>query len=369
MWAFLLSVVSVVAVAAGAGLRVATRPTVEHIEISAISAWNEGGVRQAELLARDALGRSEHAERAREVLMQVAQHDARPLLSVAALLSVPPDASHVAESRYRAGEIAYLNGFGAIAERACWECLEYEPLFAPAYDRLLGLAVIRLDAERVRELLHERAKRLPPSLKTIQLLFSAETLDRNAKTMEPKLRKFVYADPDDEASRVGLARCLNVIERSREACELLKQRPLSPVARVALAQAKLAQGHIAEALDLLPENSPQRQAGEYWSTVGALALAENRVDDAVHALSRAVELRPLNRQIRARFCEALRKQGDQRRLAKEGPALRIVQELYTVTNNPSNEWDAEMLDALLARCEAIEATEYVERLQAFRSRR
>lgn len=360
---------SIVAIGVGVCLRLATRPSVEQLEIDATLAWNNGSVFEAEELAREALGRSSEAARARQVLSQVAEHDSNPLLAVAALLSVPKEDSQAAESCYLAAEIAYQNDFATMAEQACLKSLECDPNYALAYERLLGLAVARLESERVRELLMRRAHRLSNTKETIRLLLTAESLDNEASKFEPMLRQFLNADPNDQASRVALAHGLNALQRHQEAVQVIEPVAHMPEARVVLAKAKWSEGNFAEALALMPDEPPQQRVGDYWALMGSIALSEGRIDDAVRSLARSVKLRPLNREIRARYCEVLRLEGnDSSLIASEASGLKIVQEIESMARDPAVDWNGETIDELMKLCASLEAAEYLAHLREFRSR-
>ena len=117
----------------------------------------------------------------------------------------------------------------------------------------------------------------------------------------------------------------------------------------------------------LPTVPPAGAEGEYWFLTGVVASAEGRDDDAVEALARAVELRPLNREIRAQYCETLRTHGDQEDNEDQAAALRAIQEIELLAKNPGSRWDAAMLDGLIERCRIAGTTAYVVQLQHYQS--
>ncbi|MHC4880080.1 MAG: hypothetical protein ACYTGL_26825, partial [Planctomycetota bacterium] len=240
------------AAAIGAVLRVATAPSAGELETQAVEAWRFGEVTQAEALARRALRASPLNRQAREVLHLVAAHDADVLLKVAITSSTPLDWPEAVASRFEAGNIAFEHGFAAVAERQWLDVLNLAQGHTGAYGRLLALAGLRMDASRLFELLKQRSASLPPSLETIRLMLTAESLDQETQNLRSILQGYVAQDANDVLSRVGLAKCLIVDGQPELALQLLKSAGTEDRGRLVRAHAHLLLGENEKAKAELP---------------------------------------------------------------------------------------------------------------------
>lgn len=359
------SLLVIAALLGGVFLRLGTRPSVEEIEFEATQAWNVGDVPRAESLARQALGRSRTSERARLVLSQVAAHDARPLLNVSLLLDIPAELPQAAESRFRAGDIAFQNDYASLAERAWKDVIELDPHHPQTFDRLTALAGIRMDREYLIDLLFLRAEHLPQTRESIRLLMVAESLDAEALSVLETIQRYLKNDKNDIASRIAIARCLNTLGRSEEAFAYLEPSYLTPAAKLVLAHNQFSLGKIDESLRTLPKSPPDHAKGEYWLLTGLIAVEEQRTGDAVAALKQAVTLRPLNREIRSRYCEALKLHGDLDNNRHHVKALRTLQEIEMIAKNPKTRWNRKLIEDLIEQSESVQATDYIPLLKQY----
>lgn len=355
---------SIIAIVCGYVLQTWLRPSVEELTIQATLAWNAGEIRQAEKLARSALARSGDGSSARDVLIQVAAHDANPMLHVAVLLSVPEDSSTGPQSRYEAGEVAFRAGYAAVAER-CWrDSQRLLPGFAAAHDRLIMLAGIRLDPASLSKILMEKAITFPLQKESIRLLVGAESIALEAASMEGSLRRFVHKDPSDLDSRIALARCLNELDRSTEAERLLEESEQTPATQILLVQTRFLLRQ-PDAFSELPNAPPVGFEGDYWLLRGIEASRNNQADHAVDCLAKAVMQRPLNRQIRSQYCEVLRLAGNVEENQKQSDHLRVLQELEQTAKNPSTTWNAETVRKLAEQCREVGANSIAELLSKY----
>lgn len=356
---------SAAALLVGVGLRLATRPSVDELESLAVASWNRGEVTQAEQMARRALGRSANSAAGRAVLLQVAAHEGQPLLHVAALLSVPANAPDAASARFQAGEVALDAGYAAIAEHAWEEALRLEPGHQPAHSRLVTLAGMRLDREAIARRLRDRAAHCPLTAESMQLLVGAEFLNLQPAALEPTLRSFVEHDPTDAASAIGLCRCLLRLDRAAESRQILENVPPSSARQLLWAHAALVDGDVEAARSALANGAPQSTSGDYWQVAGEVALASGDPAEAITAFARAVALRPLNREFRARYGFALRLGGALVENVEQAEALNHIQQVEETVTSPTVRWDATTVDKLLRHCEAVAATDIVEQLRQF----
>ncbi len=298
------------------------------------------------------------------MLIQVASHDANPMLHVAVLLSVPEDSPIGPQSKFEAGEVAFHAGYAAVAER-CWrDSQRLLPRSPAAHDRLTMLAGIRLDPMTLSTALIEKTKTFPLQRESIRLLVGAEAIALEAASMEQSLRNFVGNDPSDLASRIALARCLIELDRSAESEQLLEQGEQSPRVQVLLSQTRFLLKQPSVVADL-PSAPPIGFEGEYWLMRGLEASQNNQAEVAVDCLAKAVSQRPLNRQIRSRYCEVLRFPGDDEENQRQSKHLRVLQELEQTAKNPSTIWDEETIREFAEQCRDVGAEQVAELLSKY----
>ncbi len=355
---------AIIAFAFGYGLQTWMRPSIEELTIQAAHAWNAGEIRQAEKFARSALARSGDTSGARDVLIQVAAHDANPMLHVAVLLSVPEDSSTGPQLRYEAGELAFQAGYAAVAEK-CWkDAQRLLPGFAAAHDRLIMLAGVRLDPASVSTALVEKTKTFPLQIASLRLLVGAESIALEAASMEESLQRFVHKDPSDHASRIALARCLIELGRPAEAEQLLEEGEQIPSVQLLLAQTRFRLGQ-PDPFTTLPDSPLVGFAGDYWLLRGIEASRSNHTEYAVDCLEKAVSQRPLDRKIRSQYCEVLRLAGDVEENQKQSDQLRVLQELEQTAKNPSTIWDVNTVSQLAEQCREVGAESVAELLSKY----
>ena len=359
---------SAVALAIGSAVGWYANPDSNAFEREALSAWSRGDLLSAEQKARQALGRSAESVHARQLLARVARRDGTPLTEVALLAAESDAAPGAAAGCFRAAELAFRHEYAAVAEHYWHRALAANPEYIAALDRLMGLSATRLDSDAVCEMASRRAQVGPLPGGIIRLLVGSEGLDRDAAELEPVLRRFVERDRVDLRSRLGLARCLLVLAQPATALMILEQ--LEGGARPAewdlvRASALLHLDRVDEARGLLPTPPPPDASATYWLLAGSLALNEGNADAACNALKHSVTLRPLNRTIRARLTEALRRAGRSSELERSSRAGQLLDEIEDIAKDPNTNWNQATVDRLIRLCEAVDADRYVELLRQF----
>ncbi|MEO2028869.1 MAG: hypothetical protein ABGZ23_23585 [Fuerstiella sp.] len=361
-------ILAVVFCAAGVGLRMAVRPSPEDLAEQAGIAWNDGDVGRAEDLARSALGRSPGIKLARDVLIQVAAHDGRPLLEVAVLLDTNVEFGSAAHSQFRAGEVAYAHNYAAVAERAWRQAIAADPRNGPAYDRLIGLASVRLHHEQLMRWVRTKAKNVGVDNQTIRVMVGSEALISDAASLKKTVERYVKTDVSDESSRIGLSRCLLAIGAIPEAKTLLTPYYDSAAMRTMLALVECRSNNSEAAEKLLPDQPVADYAAEFWHAKGLIALALDVPGNSVPAFQKAVELRPLSREIRSDYCRALRLTDDEAENRRQSLALDGLQQIEAMATNPFSNWDSPFVSRLSELCEQVGADSHVLLLRDYLKR-
>lgn len=358
-----LLLVSAVCLGLGVALHRAQRPTAEELELQATLAWNENRYDDAERLARRALGRKPLSSRAREVLIQVSHAENRPEIPLALTLG---DLQHTdaSEGVYRElGQMAMARDLLRVADDFIAAGVRKFPRNRGFHHQYVALSGLRLDAEEMQQRLKNWASYEAPPTDMVLMMFGLWSMEsRSAAPSESWLRAAVEADSTDEASRVGLARCLLAMGRYQECLELLEPYRNSPQSRLMLviAAATLQPGSAAA---LLPPDEPETMRAEYWFAQGLIALGRDDLSTAEKALAKAVEFQPLNKSYRSRYCDVLRLHDPHGRREEQVRELEIVVRIVRRSMEPGIAKNAPAVQELARMCRSVEAIEAAELLQ------
>lgn len=325
-----------------------------------------GDYDQAESFARSALGRSTSFKPARELMLAIAQARNEPRLRLAVLHDIPLDDPQFIPGRLAEAELALQLGLAGWASSAWKDVLQRQPNNLRAIDGMILLSSVRLDREALRGYLLDRLNIATPRLQDVRLLLSLESLKWDSEAVSQQIRRWLDADPSDIDSRLSLARHALDNGLADEAIELLDAapKPLNSQGRALLAEAYVLKSDRPQAeaiLDRLPE---QPSSGEYWNTIGQAALGGDDLPRARNALARAVSCRPLNREIRARFAECLRRSNDLSENQRQSAILDRLREISVVSQARDTAWKVETVLHLAELCELADAN--AEALNTYR---
>lgn len=333
------------------------------LEIEATKAWNQGNASKSEHLARRILARNDQSDRAYEILNQVASHDGKPLMKVAILLT-RADQTHQTYDRYiQAGDLALQHHYAAVAEDAWNRALRFDQKRKIARQRLISISALRLDSENLIELLFEQLNRFGFDAESLRLLLNCETLDRDAKELQEILQNYLDADPEDQTSRQGLARCYISLGEPEKAVQLWSDPPVSLSSKIVYARALIESGQADSAVPLLDDDQEGQTSAEFQFVKGLLSLKLNNSSAAAEHLRRAVNQRPLNQEMRSYYTDALRMAGDVEENEKQSQLLKVNHLIFRLMNHPDTVVDKELVQSLKSHCVTLGADRYVQILK------
>lgn len=351
-----LALITLLGLGLGVALQQWWRPAVEELEYRATVAWNEGRYDDAEQLARTALVRNFEARRAREVMIQLSHAGQRPEIP----LALTADALTRTKSPDRIygelGGIAMAHSLLRVADDYVQAGLQQSPRNAVLHRQAVSLSGLRLDAEEMQRRLQTWANEGTAAADLVVMSLGLWSIDsRSAEPSETWLRAAVEADSTDEASRLGLARCLLAMGRYQACLELLEpSRQQSPRAQVlfALATATLDPDKAGE---LLPATEPASLCGEYWFAKGLVFVHQRDLPAAAAALAKAVQCQPLNKSYRSRYCDVLRRQDPHGLRHQQVQELELVVKIVRRSMESGLATDADALRELAEMCRAARA--------------
>jgi tetratricopeptide (TPR) repeat protein len=338
----------------------AFRPSTKTLETIATEAWNRGNAPESEHLARRILARNDQSDRAYEILNQVASHDGKPLMKVAILLTRADDSNQAYGRCIQAGDLALRYHYAAVAEDSWNRALQLDSQRELASQRLISLAALRLDSEKLIELLFDHLHQFGFDVESLRLLLNCETLDREAEELQEILQKYLDADPDDPISRQGLARCYISLGHPEAAAELWVAPPARLNSRVVYARALIESGEQQLAIPLLKSNQEELSSAELLFVRGLLALELKKYKVAKTNFHQAVILRPLNHEMRSYYTDALRLAGDVQENEKQSELLKVSHHIFRLTNDPNTQFDKKLIETLRSHCKSLGADRYVQ---------
>ena len=361
---FKLVLISLLGLGLGVALQQWRRPPVEELEYRATVAWNEGRFSDAEQLARTAMLRSSSAQRAREVMIQLSHAGHRPEIPLALTLDALAQTKSPDRIYSELGGLAMANSLLRVADDFIQDGLQQSPRNGALHRQAVSLSGLRLDAEEMQHRLQDWAEEGTPAADLVVMSLGLWSIDsRGAEPSETWLRAAVEADSTDEASRLGLARCLLAMGRYRECVELLEPAlQQSPGAGVLMALAT-ATLHPDQAGKLLPEAAPESLRGEYWFAKGLVALNQQDLPAASAALAEAVNHQPLNKSYRSRYCDVLRRQDPQGLRHRQVRELEIVVKIVRQSMESGVAADADAVRELAEMCRSARADVAADLLQ------
>lgn len=363
------AIVTLLSIVIGYGAQRWLRPTVADVELEATAAWNSGDAASAERLARNALARDPESDQACRILEQVAFHSGRPELQVAIAAVQSKKALSEGDRLAEIGNVAMSQNLLRVAQHYWSEGLLVEPANLRLHHGMVTLAALQLSPDRMGERLLEWCEYgTPPEESVLLFLGSAAVEGRDAATTEATLRSCLEADSADIETRYSLAKCLIAQGRHRE-CELiLKDAAGDPVQATLLALSHAVAGDSDAAFGLLPGTAPEESLADYHYAFGLIAFQQDRWSDAVFAFARAVELRPLSRTFRTRYCEALRRSGDATTAASQVKLQKTVFRIVDIAKNTDTELDQQTTQRLLTMCDSVGASEAARIVRQYRIR-
>ena len=164
---------------------------------------------------------------------------------IARALSVAPMA------RLRAGQIERGRDRIRAAEADFLEALRIDPTLVQARRELIYIYGMQLRREAMREQFYKLAELTPPTFHDALLLGLSRNVAWEAAEASGFLARYVQADPTDRASRLALARQLQVLNRYEEAeAALSPLPPADPEVLEIRAQAALNRGDLRGAAAL-----------------------------------------------------------------------------------------------------------------------
>jgi len=339
------------------------RSSTEALEFQVTQMWNQGNVEESERLARRILGRNNDSQRAYEVLKQVASHDGKPLTKVAILMTRPGSSEQLYGRFIQAGDLALQYNYAKVAEDAWNQALKLDQNGVLAHNRLVSITALRLDSEKLIELLFDKMSRDGSDTESLRLLLNCETLDRDAEELARILQNYLHADTTDEESRKGLARCYISLGRAEDAIQLWSDVPVSVSSRMIYARALAESGEIDSASRLIEGDQEDQNSAELQFLRGLIALQSREYSEAIKNLRRAVIQRPLNQEMRAYFTDALRQAGEIEENQKQSDLMKVRHQIFRIANNPDTVFDKELIQTLKHHCTALGAERYVQILE------
>lgn len=361
-----IGVYSILAVLFGYGLQWLWRPTVQEVELQATQAWNAGDIETAEQRARQALGRSSDASRAREILTQLAVSLDRPALHMA-LTETAGGGDSSTSSLVAVGDVALSYHLLRLAEEYWTAALREGSLSQKdqAHRQLTVAAGIRLDADAMQQRLLDWSELSTPSLRLVFLYLGAASVDaRDAAAGLEALQFCLAADAQDLQSRYAIARSLILLGRYNECADILKGLYDDQKANVLRAMAFATEGDFQQAASVLPDPFPDQFAPEGWYTRGLIATGQQRWQEAAVSFETAVQLRPLSRMFRSRLCDSLRRIGNSRAEEAQVRQLKTIQSIVDSAGDPTIASNPERLNQLKENCRFVGADQAVRLIEA-----
>jgi len=356
---------SILFVIAGFVFQTFRRPTVEELEYQASVAWNAKNLAEAEQLARQALGRSGNSMRAQEILTKLAGPLQRPEIELALVIG-SKDLSKLIEPQFaEAGRVALYGNLFRVADQLFAQGIEKYPGSYSLQRQYASLPGLQLNAEEMQKRLMQWSQRgtLPKDL-VVTFLGLASIDSRGASTAEDWLRASLSADSNDVESRLGLARCFLAMGRYRECIQLLDEHCNNPRVAILQAVAYATERNVAAASRLLPDTELTSMRSEFWHAKGLICVEQENWNDAERAFLNAVHDRPLNKSLRSRYCEILRRlkktEEETIQVEKLEKVIRIVQ----ASMNTQQISDRSSLISLAEMCSEVDADDVAQLVTA-----
>lgn len=354
--------------AVGVAIRTYTRPDTHQQLARAGQAWADDDLATAERIAREVLGHQPQNEMARTILQAIAARQDRPLLKLA-LMDLSASGPPTADQLLAKGDVAQQLGLATIAHQTWQQALKLDPDHPLIQERMVTLACMQLDPERIRQLLAEQAQRHPLEERSLRLLIAADSIEDDASGMRPALELFVRTDASDVASAAALAKCLLANEDFTAVIALADQLPSSSASSFApfRARAELALGKVEQAKQTLEQTNSADIEAIYAR--GLLALQEQQFTKAAEFFEKVVRARPLNKVLRARYVDSLRlavKDADVRQQAQH---LDRVRQILQNARNPEVGFDAETCIEMSEQCRSVGAEQVADVLSLHATQR
>ena len=346
---------------AGFVFQIFRRPAVEELEYQASVAWNETKLTEAEQLARQALGRNENSSRAKEILSNLAGPLQRPEIELALVIG-NQDLSTLTEPQFaEAGRIALYGNLFRVADRLFAHGIEKYPGNYSLQRQYASLPGLQLNAEEMQKRLMQWSQRgtLPQDL-VVTFLGLAAIDSRGAATAEDWLKASLSADSNDVESRLGLARCFLAMGRYRECIQLLDEHCHDPHVAILQAVAYATERDLAAASRLLPDAEPTTMRAEFWYAKGLISVEQENWADAEREFLNAVRDRPLNKLLRSRYCEILRRLKKTEEEMVQAEKLEKVIRIVQVSMNTQQISDRSSLISLAEMCSQVDADDVAQ---------
>lgn len=352
-------VVSVVAAVVGFCVQFWMRPTVADLEFEATLAWNSGNTQRAEEVSRKVLARDVQSERAGAVLGQIAIHSNRPALQIALAEIEQPGVNPGAQLAHL-GTVAMSVSLLRPAEEFLLQSLAMDSGNPRLHRRLVTLAGLRLDADTMKERLLAWCKHGNPDPESVLLYLSISSIEgRDASGALEALKASLTADSGDIQTRCAIARCLIAMGRHDECDSILLDSAGHPVQATLRAMSAAIGGDAQKAQLLLPSSTLGANVADFYFVEGVIASLEKNWAAAAAAFDQAVQLRPLSRTFRSRYCDALRhaeKTSLQRREVKQ---LQTLLQVLEIARSSETTFDDATRHRLVHLCVALNAGDAV----------
>ncbi|MFO0890295.1 MAG: tetratricopeptide repeat protein [Isosphaeraceae bacterium] len=279
----------------------------------------------------------------------------QPERAIQILLAVPDSEPHAAACRQVAGQIERRRDRLRPAEAHFLDALRLNGRLLPARRELILIYGMQARRRELNEQFRALGDIEPLKYDDV-LLWTASLEDIwNNDTIEGDLRRYLAADPDDQASRRALATVLLRAGRLEEAAPHVERLPEGDVEGSLLkAQLAMSRGDLDQVRSLAA-GGPRKHVG-FAKLRGMLAARSGALDDAIEEYRAALALDPTDREANQGLSLALRQAGKRQEadaLAKKADLWRSLSGLLVKARGPQGRQDRELLRQLGETCKSL----------------